>query len=471
MPPEAGDVTGLVLAYQDVRLLDLRARFAALGDAVLDGMASEMRVASAVADLRSEIASLAARLVALGEDPGLDPSRQSGPGGPRQTEPTDEPPGESDERADAATVAEAADFDTLSATAQRYLADLGIDARRDPLLQVLPSGEALEALRDYAARYGDPEWSAQDWGIVLLGGLIGGVLDLLVVRTPGRSRLLGHVVAGSELDEILKRSGPARAVERWLEATGLAERAHVGYDASTARQFGRAYRSLTPSNHRSVSFGHDPSPIGAAIGIADLMRGAGSLAGPSRTVIERSDAQDAVGFGAAVLVYLGHLASDVATPMGLPAPMFTLLSLIPADAPFVLPGCTEPDDWAEVARWAYVRGYDLRHAVASGIVAGAVELVVRGYCLLGDREAGREPNPAKQASMLLVAQSVALAEMVPKLAAYGFDPTSINWAQLLVMPPVVLRWLHESSARDARIEADLAERWRRLAGGLADPSG
>jgi len=74
---------------------------------------------------------------------------------------------------------------------------------------------------------------------------------------------------------------------------------------------------------------------------------------------------------------MGHLLSDVATSCGLPAPFMPLLQAINA-------GHFGKKDRTvgEVARYMYLKGYDLRHFLVAGLTPGVIEIVLRGYVML-----------------------------------------------------------------------------------------
>ena len=76
----------------------------------------------------------------------------------------------------------------------------------------------------------------------------------------------------------------------------------------------------------------------------------------------------------AIALQILHLLSDVATPMGLPAPGWTLTPLLQF-------GSFGPEDHtvADLARYMYLNGYDFRHFVASLSSPLAIELVLLSY--------------------------------------------------------------------------------------------
>ncbi|MGL5081933.1 MAG: hypothetical protein ACRC8A_10650 [Microcoleaceae cyanobacterium] len=128
---------------------------------------------------------------------------------------------------------------------------------------------------------------------------------------------------------------------------------------------------MFPKSHRFQSLGHDPV-LGFVFGVLDIMRGTSTGFSYDNLTHTHTWIQGAawsnlepVGLIEAILRQLGHLISDVATPMGLPAPLMTLIQGINVGS-FGEKGRTV----GEIARWMYLNGYDFRHFLVSGITLG-----------------------------------------------------------------------------------------------------
>ena len=149
----------------------------------------------------------------------------------------------------------------------------------------------------------------------------------------------------------------------------------------------------------------------------------------------------------AILRHIGHLISDVATPMGLPAPFTTLLQGINAGS-FGEKGRTA----GQLARWTYHNGYDLRHFVVSGITPLVIEIVLRAYIMLrhysehGETKLRVAQSP-KYRSMLLSAHGIAAAANAGKVALYQGNPLAVNQAEwmafLRYLFPHMKYWLFD----------------------------
>jgi hypothetical protein len=135
----------------------------------------------------------------------------------------------------------------------------------------------------------------------------------------------------------------------------------------------------------------------------------------------------------AILRHMGHLISDVATPMGLPAPLMTLFQVLNVGS------FGEKDRTVgQLARWMYLNGYDLRHFVASGITPLVIEIVLRAYVMLrhyseqGEVKLAVAQSP-KYRSMLLASHGVAAAANAGKVALYQGNPLAINQAEWIAL--------------------------------------
>ena len=157
--------------------------------------------------------------------------------------------------------------------------------------------------------------------------------------------------------------------------------AHVPYDAATTAATGGLVVGMRAAIHRLMSFGHDPL-LGFLVGVADLMHGTGTYVDKTGKIVQVASDMEPVDLITAMLTQVRHLLSDVATPMGLPPPLFSLLQIGHIGSPFALGPSGVKVPWTDVARYMYVHGYDLRHFFVSGIVPATVTAIITGYWLL-----------------------------------------------------------------------------------------
>jgi hypothetical protein len=271
-----------------------------------------------------------------------------------------------------------------------------------------------------------------DWIAAGLGGAVAAVIDLLVVAIPKDVIYLGeHPQAGSFLTKLLKGwNVPSDNV--------LAEHAKASFDLVNGGE--RHVPGMFPGNHRFMTPGHDPL-LGFIVGIHDLLRGGRTAIGTDgRVRFDANTGSPVDGLAAAFLVETLHLASDVATKAGLPAPLATLAGLLRFGS-FGEKGRT----LADLARYAYEVGYDLRHFLTTLSAPAASRLFLGAYFVVRrwrdeDYRLGAELSAPRGASLLahprlramvFMADAVACAANAGKIALYQGNPAAFNYGQWL----------------------------------------
>ena len=340
--------------------------------------------------------------------------------------------------------------------------DAGIDpaviAAASPVAGAHAVGQML-ARQAKEATQNATAWDRTDWTLVALAALVGVATDLALVRTPATSPITTRLHA---LDSRPGKTGSDHPAwfqwfadkAAWWEATNKVpfDRCAAGFDGET-----RWIDGMYPQSHRFQTPGHDPA-LGLFYGVRDILRGDltafafDNAAGTHRLVRGRVLSHlDGPGLAEAVLTWARHLLSDVATPAGLPAPLFSALQFLNVGS-FGDNGRTV----AEVARWMYLNGYDLRHFATMGLAPAAVEGVLRfGVMVQRYRAEGavtlRLAQDPKYRAMRLAAHGTAAA--ANGLRAYlTRNPLAINQAQWLALGryalPEAVRWVH-GQLRDA----------------------
>lgn len=460
MPDSPLSDAATIVAYQDVTLAELQGLFDQLDFDLTDILEREARIGDALDAVDSEFEKARASLAEMGIAVPV-PARRA----------DDVPTAGEDEarplRYDVPVVPAEVDFDTLVTVAEAHLKELGIDLTRDPLQQVLPTSEITRSIRAYADEHGDIEWEPADWAVVIGAGLLATILDIVLVRTPRAVELRnGKKYTGSPLTEWLNKNSDD--IHRKF-FKGLEKDAKVPFDARYGKDTGGLVSHMSPRNHRPRSVGHDPSPVGLIRGVRDLMCGTGTYVENGKYVTVPTD-YDPVSLNVALLKWVRHLLSDVATPAGLPAPFFTLLQLGDIESPFtrMVQGRMAKASWAEIADYMYQKGYDLRHFFTMGITPCAVEATIRLYWHLksyasdGAKEQ-RKQEDAKLASMLLLGHTIATSGTLIKTGViYAWNPLAFNYAQLQAMAPVTVAWFKEAVARDRRISHAFEREWQSL---------
>ena len=210
------DAPETVVAYQRLRLREIRQRYEELNPQLDHYLGVERNVSEGIDTLEVEFDEVRETLISLGveldgEGTILAPDH---PVTPMPSKPrASEPPS-------------SIDFDELVAEAGRYLAEAGLDPNEDPLLQVLGHAEASEIQRRYGDAFGDVSWDRSDYLVVLLAGFVATLLDVFVVRIPLDGAFLGRMQAGSPMTRwIRENSKPVH--DHYLRASRKPQRSHT----------------------------------------------------------------------------------------------------------------------------------------------------------------------------------------------------------------------------------------------------
>ena len=327
----------------------------------------------------------------------------------------------------------------------------------DPLepYEALLTEEDLGKLRaeSYEAQY---RWDKLDYFFVGVSGALAAAVDFCLVKIP-KSLSTGEYAGqeGSPLTEWMQRLDsrkgkiPEDAPDFFKRFAAKAQEyenvAKTPYDREYAVFDGelRHISGMGGRTHRFQSFGHDPV-LGFVFGVLDILRG--TITGYSydsgsqlhrlvKGQVFSPIGDDPLGprVAAALVTHLRHLASDVATPMGLPSPMTTLLQSLNVGA-----FGKKERTVAELSRWMYLNGYDFRHFLTMGLAPAVIEVVLRGYLMIrhyaehGEAKFFLAKSP-KYRSMLLSAHAVAAAANAGKVYMAAGNPLAVNQAQWMAL--------------------------------------
>lgn len=289
----------------------------------------------------------------------------------------------------------------------------------------------------YHAQY---QWDKWDYMFVGASGILASLTDYLLVKIP-TTLTIGEYSGqeGSPITEWLKRYDTNKSNDwfaQWTEY--LSKTCKVPYDSMRYTSLDGTEHyidGMFPKLHRLQSLGHDPV-LGFVFGVLDIMRG--TITGFSYNHLTHNHTwihnivnpnYEPVGLIEAILRHIGHLISDVATPMGLPAPFMTLVQGINIGN-FGEKGRTV----GEVARWMYLNGYDFRHFLVTGITPAVIEIVLRAYMMLrhysehGETKFDLASHP-KYRAMLLMAHGIATLGNAGKILLMQGNPLAINYAE------------------------------------------
>jgi hypothetical protein len=351
----------------------------------------------------------------------------------------------------------------------------------DPLLpyEAFLTEADLAQLRaeSYDAQY---RWDRWDYLFVGASGVLAALTDYLLVRIPQTLHTGTYAgQRGSPLTAWIKQydmRAPAGHTDWFAEwARDLEARCRVPYDAmSVAGSDGlQQIPGMFAKSHRFQSLGHDPV-LGFVFGILDIMRGTMTgfsydhLRGTHTFLQAAVDSdREPIGLILALLRHIGHLLSDVATPMGLPAPFMTLLQGLNIGS-FGEKGRTI----GQLARWMYLNGYDCRHFLVSGLTPAVIDIVLRAYVMVRHYVEHSETkfllgSHPKYRSILLTAHGIAAAGNAGKIALMQGNPLAINQAEWMAfiryLIPSLKYWVFDRARlKRAHLERLNDQGWQAL---------
>ncbi|HDX8347173.1 hypothetical protein [Aeromonas sp. FDAARGOS 1408] len=312
-----------------------------------------------------------------------------------------------------------------------------------------------------------------DVALAVSAGILSGLTDIFLVQVPAHPGFLGSPASegGWLSNKVKELFGEVLPPEKIKELEGLYK---VSFDPSTSSDLKETVAGLGPHTHRYQSLGHDPI-LGFIFGVKDVLCGEFTAIDKFGNVIVQQTAAPLLEGEHFIIRLLeairkvgGHLASDVATPAGLPAPLMPLLS-------FFQFGTIGKQGYtiAEVARQMYRSGYDLRHFIAASVPLAISELIVRLGFMVRKLNAGATlaeafPNAAhpQLRRQLLIAHGVAGVINAGKVTVTS-NPLSISWPLVLTllrygMPEMMYLIYGQEKERAKLVETEIMADYRAI---------
>jgi len=290
-----------------------------------------------------------------------------------------------------------------------------------------------------------PSLTKVDITISVVIGLVGAIVDLFLVKVPKNTNYLKkYQQGGSPFTEWLRTLG--------IDENGklndffqlLEEKCKVNFDASTTKAFPdytNQVNGFYPKTHRMMNLGHDPL-FGLIFGLIDMFNGRTTLI-DSKGIIHCIPIEKYQDFPMdnkifAPLIWLGHILSDVCTKMGIPIPGWEFTQLLQ----FGNLG-ENSKTIADITRWMYVEGYDIRQFLTMGTVPAIIEMCTKMYfkfTLSKDeflypiyiKELKSIQNNIRLEKMIFIAHSVAVSGNIGKIMMYHGNPLAFNFSEWLV---------------------------------------
>lgn len=308
---------------------------------------------------------------------------------------------------------------------------------------------------------------AFDISITALAGLVGAVVDILLVGIPTKTP---EGLRGGPLANYVRDYFDKKFPKEEMQKLANSKVSKVPYDAQDNRHTTIQVEGLSAYYHRLLQLGHDPL-LGFIFGVTDILTGKMTTIDKSGHIVSQvmenyAERKESTIF-AALAKQLTHLKSDVTTSMGLPAPLMSLFNLLQ----FGSIG-EEEQTIAEIVQGMYYEGYDFIHFCSMSIPAMLVEVIVRlGYAIKRIKEGhaikdsiplslNREKHP-KLATMLFIAHAGATAVNAGKVY-FTQNPLAINYPQWIAFAKYSysqLKWvlLKKPILRDAYVRGKVNE--------------
>lgn len=340
---------------------------------------------------------------------------------------------------------------------------------------VLTQDEIDSVLRKHKSIGSDLDWFSSfdryDFALSIATGIIAGIIDVLLVGIPAHPGFLGSKPSeGGLLSNLIKeKTGNLFSKEKIKELEKLYR---VSYDFSTNSKLQEKIAGLGPRTHRFQSLGHDPL-LGFIFGIRDILTGEFTAIGKDGVLTIQNVSnpflegeQLFVRLIEAFQIQFGHLASDIATPSGLPAPLMSLLLFLQfgeiGDRKYTI---------GEVSRQMYRIGYDFRHFIAGSVPVIITEIIIRLGYFVKEIQKGKTLDQAiplrsslKLRRQLLIAHSVATLVNAGKVYVTQ-SPLAINWAQSLtflsyIMPEISFLLLGKEATKSKLVEEEIINNYK-----------
>jgi hypothetical protein len=324
---------------------------------------------------------------------------------------------------------QAEQLDELASLAEVSLRKRGIDLSQDPLIQILEAQEILDIAESYNTRHGRIGWDRADYVVVTVAGIVGTLLDLLLLKIPDNPKFLLTLPQGYALTSWLRENVHRLREDYLTPLKALTE---------PAEQDNKAVRD---------------SLLAFISAMCDIVRYTGTHVDEHGNVVqaERLSSTTEQEATKQIITMLLRLFSEVFTSIGMESPFERFAES--ADAPLA---------WSEVIQYLHAHGYKPQQLLIEGVLPAAIDLLVKGYWLLKhvDQQDNLERLNVKLTSMLLLSHSLVLSGHFAKSGIlFQFNPFALNWDQMLRWVPLAISWINQSIERENSIRAALDEEW------------
>jgi len=308
-----------------------------------------------------------------------------------------------------------------------------------------------------------------DWTIPIVAGILGGIIDVVLVGIPGRTE---QGTSAGPLSDYIRGLFEKTFPPEEMEKLANSKISKTPFDAQDNRNTKIYVEGLSAYYHRLLELGHDPI-LAFVVGVLDVLKGTmTTIDKKGKIVIQALDCyadRGETNLFAAIAKVIRHLKSDVTTSMGLPAPLMGLFNL------FQFGSIGEFDQTiAEIVQGMYYEGYDFIHFCSMSIPTMIVEVIVRvAYGIKRKKEgyslkesivftSNRQKHP-KLGTELFLAHTAATAINTGKVY-FSQNPLAINYPQWIAFAKCSisqLKWvlIDRPEMRYKYVQEVLDEEW------------
>lgn len=308
-----------------------------------------------------------------------------------------------------------------------------------------------------------------DWTIPIVAGILGGIIDIVLVGIPERTK---QGTSAGPLSDYIRGLFDKAFPPKEMEKLANNKISKTPFDAQDNRNTQIYVDGLSAYYHRLLELGHDPI-LAFVVGVLDVLKGTmTTIDKKGKIAIQALDCYADRGENnlfAAIAKVLRHLKSDVTTSMGLPAPLMGLFNL------FQFGSIGEFDQTiAEIVQGMYYEGYDFIHFCSMSIPTMITEVIVRvAYGIKRKKEghslkdsvaftANRQKHP-KLGTELFLAHTAATAINAGKVYV-SENPLAINYPEWIAFAKysiAQLKWtlIKKPEMRYKYVQDILDEEW------------
>ncbi|EGQ9329031.1 hypothetical protein F6E22_15845 [Vibrio vulnificus] len=296
------------------------------------------------------------------------------------------------EQIDYVKVTQEDSFETITDLNEAYAKRQDLNLDSDPYKNLMSVADRIEFekwIKDDLT-YQNANCDNYDYMIASTCGLLGGLIDVLLVVAPGEG-LLGEFTdemtnkAVEKFAQLNGWSGPRPDSDPTSSAIAFLERRFkVNYDHRHGGDVDHLFRMST-KNHHIKSLGHSPDLVGLFFSILNQFTNTATFIADGKLITIDTENFELQGSNFASKLYcgftnwLGHLFSDVAGSSGaitrgsgIPIPFFSLLQFIDIGE-----FGEHKQSFATVAVQVFEKGYDFRHGLTMAIPVLFTELMTR----------------------------------------------------------------------------------------------